>query len=58
MEKQLARLTEREERLHAEILESATDHEKLADLDAQLQPLLAEKEALEEEWLAAAELVD
>jgi ATP-binding cassette subfamily F protein uup len=58
VEKQLARLTEREERLHAEILESATDHEKLAELDAQLQPLLAEKEALEEEWLAAAELVD
>jgi ABC transport system ATP-binding/permease protein len=51
VEKQLSRVAEREEKLHAELLEHATDYERLAELDEELQKVLAEKEALEEEWL-------
>jgi len=58
VEKQLARLTDREERLHGEMVTAATDPAALADLNAKLQGVVAEKEALELEWLEAAELVD
>ena len=58
IEKQLARLTEREEKLHAQLVEHAADYEKLADLDVELQQVLAEKEPLEEEWLETAALLE
>jgi len=58
IEKQLSRLTEREERLHAQLVEHATDHEKLAELNAELQAVLAEKESREEEWLGAASVLE
>jgi ATPase subunit of ABC transporter with duplicated ATPase domains len=57
IEKQLSRLAEREERLHGEMAEQATDPAALADLSAKLQAVLAEREELELEWLEAAELV-
>ncbi len=57
VEKQLAKLTTREERLHHEMAESVHDHERLAELDATLRELVEEKEALELEWLEAAEIV-
>jgi ATP-binding cassette subfamily F protein uup len=58
IEKQLARATEREEKLHAQLAEHAADYEKLAELDGQLREVGAEKEALEEEWLEAASVLE
>jgi ATPase subunit of ABC transporter with duplicated ATPase domains len=57
IEKQLTRLSEREERLHAEMAEKATDPEALAGLSARLQEVAAERDELEAEWLEAAEVV-
>ncbi len=57
IEKQLARADERERALHAELLEHAADYEKLAEIDVRLREVAAEKHALEEEWLEAADLL-
>ena len=58
LEKSLARSAEREQRLHQQLLEAATDHVKAAELDAQLREVHAEREQLEMEWLEAAERLD
>ncbi|MBC9956188.1 ABC-F family ATP-binding cassette domain-containing protein [Yimella sp. cx-51] len=58
LEKSLARSAEREERLHQQLLEAATDHVRAAELDAQLREIHAEREQLEMEWLEAAEQLD
>ena len=58
IDRQLSKLADREEALHAELAEHATDYEKLAELDEKLQALVAEKEALEEEWLEVASALD
>jgi ATP-binding cassette subfamily F protein uup len=55
VEKQLARVQTEEEKLHAELVSHASDFAKLAELDARLRTVTAERDALEEEWLAAAE---
>ncbi|KRB43245.1 ABC-F family ATP-binding cassette domain-containing protein [Terrabacter sp. Root181] len=57
IEKQLSRLQDREERLHGDMAEKATDPAALADLNAKLQAVVAEREDLELEWLEAAEVV-
>jgi ABC transport system ATP-binding/permease protein len=57
LERQLSRLAEQEERLHAEMAANATDHETVLRLDERLRAVHAEREAVEEEWLAAAEVV-
>jgi ATPase subunit of ABC transporter with duplicated ATPase domains len=57
VEKQLARLAQREERIHTEMAESATDHAKVLTLNGQLREIVDEREGLELEWLAAAEIV-
>ena len=57
IEKQLARLAEREERIHAAMAEAATDHERVTELGVQLREVAEEREALELEWLEAAEVV-
>ena len=57
VEKQLGKLTAREERLHHDMADAVHDHERLAELNASLGELAEEKEALELEWLEAAELV-
>jgi predicted nucleic acid-binding Zn-ribbon protein len=57
IEKQLSRLSDREERLHGEMAEQATDPAALADLNVRLQAVVAEREDLELEWLEAAEVV-
>jgi hypothetical protein len=57
IEKQLARLGEREERIHAAMADVATDHAKVLELNTQLREVVDEREALELEWLAAAEVV-
>jgi len=55
IERQIARLTGQEEKLHAEMAEKATDHEAVLALDGRLRTLQAERDGLEEEWLALAE---
>ena len=57
IEKQLARLGTREERLHADMAERATDPAALADLTAKVREVATEREELELEWLEAAEIV-
>ncbi|SDQ67548.1 ABC-F family ATP-binding cassette domain-containing protein [Quadrisphaera sp. DSM 44207] len=56
LERQLARLEEREAALHAAMAERATDHEAVLRLDADLRGVTAQRAALEEEWLLAADL--
>ncbi|RJK97856.1 ABC-F family ATP-binding cassette domain-containing protein [Vallicoccus soli] len=56
VERRLDRIAAEEARLHEQIAAAATDYERVAGLDAQLRALAAEREALEEEWLAAAEV--
>ena len=47
IEKQLTRLADREARLHGEMAAAATDPAALADLNARLEEVVAEKEELE-----------
>ncbi len=58
LDKQLARIAERERALHDELVEHAADYERLAAVDVQLRGLAAEKDALEEQWLEAASLLE
>ena len=63
--KELARIERRtdklrveEDRLHAALADAATDHEKVLGLDAELRAVVAEREALEEEWLEFASTLE
>ncbi len=58
IDKRLAKITEREAVLNAEVLEQAQDYEKLAVISAELSDLAAEREKLEQEWLEASELLE
>jgi ABC transport system ATP-binding/permease protein len=58
IERRLSRIAEQEARLHAEMAAVATDHTAVQRLDTDLRALGADREALEEEWLAAAETAD
>jgi ATP-binding cassette subfamily F protein uup len=58
VEKRLEQVTAREAALNAEVLEHATDHERLTDLSRQLSEAAAEREELEAEWLEAAEVLE
>jgi len=55
IERRLARIAEAEQRLHARMVERATDHTAVLALDTQLRELAAERAQLEDEWLEAAE---
>jgi ATPase subunit of ABC transporter with duplicated ATPase domains len=55
IERQLSRLSEREARLHDDMVTAATDPSRLAELNAALQGLVEEREELELEWLEVAE---
>ncbi|WP_418957499.1 ABC-F family ATP-binding cassette domain-containing protein [Streptomyces tritici] len=55
VERQLDKVSDKESKLHAQIAENATDFEKVAELDAQLRELAAEREELEMRWLELAE---
>jgi ABC transport system ATP-binding/permease protein len=57
VERALSKLGDREEKLHKQLADNATDYAKVASLDAELRALIAEREALEEEWLTLAETV-
>ncbi|GAA2354473.1 ABC-F family ATP-binding cassette domain-containing protein [Streptomyces cuspidosporus] len=55
IERRLDRIGEQEAELHERIAEHATDFEKVAELDARLRELTAEREELETRWLELAE---
>ncbi|QCW51556.2 ABC-F family ATP-binding cassette domain-containing protein [Nocardioides dongxiaopingii] len=57
LDKQLARLTARETELNAAIVAAGTDYGVIAELSAELQQVLSEKDDVELEWLEAAELL-
>ncbi len=58
VERALERSGEREATLHEEMAASATDHGRLAALDAELRELRAERERLEGEWLELSEALE
>jgi ATP-binding cassette subfamily F protein uup len=58
IERQLERVGVREAKLNAAILDAGQDYERLAELSAELQGVAAERDALELEWLEAAEALD
>ena len=55
VERQIDRLGVREKELTEELAARASDYAALIELGAQLREVQAEKERLEEEWLAVAE---
>ena len=57
IERALDRLAERETALHDEMAASATDHVRLAELQAELEAQAAERERLETGWLEASEVL-
>ncbi|HEY6787901.1 MAG TPA: ABC-F family ATP-binding cassette domain-containing protein [Trebonia sp.] len=58
LERQIEKLSEREEKLHAELAANATDYAKLTELGDQLSDIQDEKSALEERWLEVAAELD
>lgn len=55
LERQLDKLSGQESKLHAAMAEAADDYNKLGTLDAQLRDVLAQKDAVEVEWLEVAD---
>ena len=55
IERRLERIARDEKTLHASLADNATDYPRVAELDAQLRALAAEREELEESWLLLAE---
>ncbi len=58
VEKQLARLATREDRLHTAMADAATDHARVLELNRELREVVDEREVLELEWLEAADVVE
>lgn len=58
LERQMEQLAVKEEKLHAELVEAATDPERLQTLNAELKGVVEEKDAAEAQWLEVAELLD
>jgi ATP-binding cassette subfamily F protein uup len=58
VERALERIDEREAALQEEMAASATDHARLAALDAELRARRAERESLEAEWLELSEALE
>jgi len=58
LDRQLERVSVREEELNAAIVAAGQDYERLTALSAELQEVAAERDALELEWLEAAELLE
>jgi hypothetical protein len=56
VERRLEFLGARETQLHAALAEAVTGASRPRELDAGLRALLAERDQLEEQWLAAAEV--
>jgi ATP-binding cassette subfamily F protein uup len=58
LERRMLKLDADEKKLHAQLAAAATDYAKAAALDAELKAVHAEKEQVEDDWLAATELAD
>jgi ABC transport system ATP-binding/permease protein len=58
LERRLETLGKREKQLHEELAAAATDPSRLLELDAELRAVLADKESVELDWLAAAEIAE
>jgi ABC transport system ATP-binding/permease protein len=58
LERRLEKLSAEEERLHGALAAAATDYARAAELDSELKAVLAEKDQVETDWLAAAELAE
>jgi ABC transport system ATP-binding/permease protein len=58
VERSVSRLTQQAGKLHAQLAEHATDHVRVAELDAELRAVRAEITALEEQWMALAEVAE
>ena len=58
LERQLDKLSSREEKLHAALAEAATDPQKLIELNTELKGVLAEKDDIEAKWLEISELAE
>ncbi|MBW0104646.1 ABC-F family ATP-binding cassette domain-containing protein [Pseudonocardia sp. KRD291] len=55
LERRMTALTAREEKLHAQLAEAATEPSRLLELDRELKAVVAEREGIELDWLDAAE---
>ncbi|GIG70961.1 ABC-F family ATP-binding cassette domain-containing protein [Phytomonospora endophytica] len=55
LERQLDKLSSKETALHEKLAAAATDHQRLTELHAELNALLAEKEDVETRWLELAD---
>ncbi|KAB7743500.1 ATP-binding cassette domain-containing protein [Nostocoides sp. F2B08] len=58
VERQLARLAEREAKVHDAMAAAATDHARVLELNRDLREIVDDREALELEWLEAAEVIE
>ena len=58
IERRIDKIAARETELHALMAEAADDYTRLADLDAELKALGAEKDDLEERWMAEADTAE
>ncbi|MFD4182558.1 ABC-F family ATP-binding cassette domain-containing protein [Rhodococcus sp. NPDC058514] len=58
LERQIAKLDERETTLHAALAEAATDPAKLQSLDAELKQVVMDKDGAEERWMELAAELD
>jgi ATP-binding cassette subfamily F protein uup len=58
LERRLEKLAAEEEDLHGRLAAAATDHARVLELDERLRAVLAEKEQVETDWLAAAEVAE
>jgi ATP-binding cassette subfamily F protein uup len=58
LERRMETLAAKEERLHQQLAEAATDPSRLMELDRELKAVVAGREAVEMDWLAAAELAE
>jgi ABC-type multidrug transport system ATPase subunit len=57
IDRQLSRLSTREERIHAEMAAKAADHSAILTLNDALRAIVDERETLELEWLSVAEII-
>ena len=55
LERQIAKIDKQVSALESQMVEAASDHERLAALDAELRAAITVKEQREEEWLEVAE---
>jgi ATP-binding cassette subfamily F protein uup len=58
LERRMLKLDGDEKKLHQQLADAATDFARTAELDTQLRAVQAEKEQVENDWLAATEIAE